>query len=225
VTHTEKVHVLFGCAAAATGMLAIRHAHRPDSRTRLLWPAIGFLIGFCLFIPVEAQTRTYRDVGWWETLVSVIPQNPAAWMADWFARLDHWHVIQHKVAGVLIMVACGIEWLRGRGALQGRGWGQVLPVLLVGTGVALGVHGGTRQHLPTGVEQLHHQLFGVGFTLAGFALALWRAGAVRAAPFRWLWAALVMLVGLDIALFYRLEPGERRRAEEHPHESAGPGLR
>jgi hypothetical protein len=225
MTHTERVHVLFGCAAAATGALAVLHAHRPAGRAGGAWPAIGFLIGFCLFVPVEAQTRTYQDVGWWETLLSVVPQHPATWAADWFSRLDHWHVIQHKVGGILIMVACAIEWLRGRGSLGGRSWQLVLPVLLVGIGLAFGVHGGTRQHLPSGVEQLHHRLFGFGFMLAGIALGLWRAGVVRAPAFRWLWGALVLLVGLDIALFYRLDPGESGGAKGLHHESAGTGRR
>ncbi|HEU5171706.1 MAG TPA: hypothetical protein VFU46_14255 [Gemmatimonadales bacterium] len=225
MTHTEKVHVIFGCAAAVTGALAVRHAYRPESRTRFVWPVIGFLIGFFLFVPVEAQSRTYEEVGWWETLASAVPQDPAGWVADWFARLDHRHVIQHKIAGFLIMAAGAIEWLRAQGRLAGKPWGQLLPLLLIGIGLAFGVHGGTRQHLPHYVEQLHHWLFGVGFVLAGVALALWQHGLVRAPTFRGLWAALVLIVGLDIAFFYRLDPGELRRAEGHHHEGAGPGLR
>ncbi len=225
MTHTEKVHVIFGLAAAFTGLLALHHAYYPRSRARFAWPVLTFAIGFFLFIPVEAQTRTYQEVGWWDTLLSAVPDSPSYWLHNWFAKLDHWHVIQHKVGGILIMAVGVVEALRAHGRLGQRPWAMLLPALLVGIGLAFGVHGGSREHLPHRSEQVHHWLFGAGFVLAGLTLWLHHSGVLRGAAFRGTWAMCVLLVGLDIAFFYRLTPSELEARKEHHHESAGSRLR
>jgi len=223
MTHTEKVHVVFGILGAVAGALALVHAFRPASRAQFVWPLIAILIGFCLFIPVEAQTRTYQEVGWWDTILSVVPESPRYWFDNWFAKLASWHVLQHKAAGLMIMVVGVVEFLRARGRLATSGWRFALPVLLVLIGLAFGIHGGTAVHLPHPTEKLHHRIFGVAFVLAGLVQALVEMGRLRGA-WRGAWALLVMLVGLDIAFFYRINPGEFQPGE-HQHASAGSGMR
>lgn len=223
MTHTEKVHVVFGILGAVTGALALWHAFHPTSRARFVWPVLAFLIGFCLFIPVEAQTRTYQEVGWWQTILSVVPDSPRYWLDNWFAKLASRHVVQHKAGGLLIMVVGVVEWQRARGRLATSAWRFALPVLLVLIGLAFGIHGGTAVHLPHRTEQVHHRIFGVGFVLAGMVQALVEMGRLRGA-WRGAWALLVVLVGLDIAFFYRIDPSEFQTGE-HQHASAGSGLR
>lgn len=223
MTHTEKVHVIFGLLAAITGALALWHAFRPTSRVRHVWPVLTFLIGFCLFIPVEAQTRTYVEVSWWATILSVVPDSPQYWLDNWFAKLASWHVVQHKVGGLMIMVVGVVEGLRGRGRLSTSGWRFVLPMLLVGIGIAFGVHGGGSEHLPSWSEQVHHHVLGVAFVLAGIIQGLVERGRLHGA-WRGAWALLVLLVGLDISVFYRLDPADLP-AGGHNHASVGTGLR
>jgi len=223
MTHTEKVHVVFGVVAAITGAFALWHALRQSSRARFVWPALAVLIGVCLFIPVEAQTRTYDEVGWWDTLLSLVPEQPEHWIGNWFATLAAWHAVQHKIGGLLIMTVGVVEWQRARGRLATSRWGYVLPVLLVAIGLTFGVHGGTAAHLPYRSEQIHHRILGVAFVLAGLVQALVESRRLTGA-WRGAWALLVLLVGLDIAFFYRLDPREFQPGRHH-HQSAGSGMR
>jgi uncharacterized membrane protein HdeD (DUF308 family) len=223
VTYTEHVHVTFGILAAITGALALWHAFHPRSRTRFVWPVLAFIIGFCLFVPVEAQTRNYAQVGWWGTLISLVPANPKYWIHNWFAVLPQWHVVQHKLGSLMIMIVGVVAWRDARGRLASPAWRFVLPVLLVAIGVAFGVHGGSEHHLMHRSEQIHHQILGVCFTVAGVVQGMVEAGRLRG-PWRGVWAALVLAVGLDIAFFYRLAPGDLHNGG-HAHASADTRLR
>lgn len=224
MTHTEKIHVIFGSIAMVTGALALWSIYRPTSRSSLLWPILAFLIGFFLFIPVEAQSRTYQEIGWWEALVSAMPEHPATWGRDWFHYLPQRHVIQHKVGALCIMVIGVIEFSRALGRLTGHSWGLALPALLLGTAISFGLHGGTAAHLSHRAEQIHHQLLGLAFAAGGTTLALARTGRLRARLWEGVWAALVLVVGLDIAVWYRL-PSNEHGTEVRRHESSGSGLR
>lgn len=226
MTHTEKVHVIFGAIAALVGLLGLWSTWRPDSRARYAWPVLTFLIGFFLFIPVEAQTRTYQPLGWWETLGSFVPEHPETWLSDWPRYLTHRHVIQHKVGSFLVMLCGAVELARARGRLSAPAWGWLFPSLMLAVALAFGLHGGSAEHLPNRVEQLHHQVLGVLLTVAAISVFLVRAGRLQGVFWRGAWAGLVLVVGLDIALLYRLSPAERNAsAEGHHHESTGPGMR
>lgn len=225
MTHTEKVHVLFGLVAIVTGFLALWSSYHPESRARLGWPILAFLIGFFLFIPVEAQTRTYEHVGWWETLRSFVPQHPETWVSDWLSYCSRRHVVQHKIGSFLMMVVGVVEFRRARGRLRAQGWAWIFPTLLMGIAFSFGVHGGSGEHLPNRVEQVHHRVLGVAFAVAAASLLLVRTGRLRGAFWQGLWAVLVIVVGLDIALLYRLSPSERHTSEEHRHGSVDPGMR
>jgi hypothetical protein len=225
MTHTEKVHLIFGLVAAIAGLLALWSSYHPESRARFGWPILAFFIGLFLFIPVEAQTRTYQPVGWWETLRSFVPEHPATWARDWLRYLPHRHVIQHKIGSFLLMVAGAIEFGRASGRLSGTRWAWLFPALLLGVAIAFGVHGGSAEHLPNLTEQLHHRVMGVAFAIAAATLLLVRTGRLRSPFWQGLWAILVTVVGLEIALFYRLTPTERTTTEEHHHASVDPGMR
>ena len=224
MTHTEKVHVVLGILAALTGGLALWRVVRPESRAGLAWPVLAFLIGFCLFIPVESQSRTYQVVGWPDVLSSAMPEHPATWLRDWFHYLPQRHVIQHKI-GALFMMAIGvIESLRAGGRLSSSAWGLMLPSLLLGVALSFGVHGGTAVHLSHTTEQVNHHLLGVAFAIGAVTLALARTGRVHGRLWEGTWAALVLLIGLTLAVSYRLTPAERS-TEVHHHASTSPGLR
>lgn len=224
MTHTEKVHVIFGLLGALAGGLAWWSCYHPGSRARLVWAALAFLIGFFLFIPVEAQTRTYKPVGWLDTLLSAIPESPQYWLGNWFSKLSQWHVLQHKIGGLLIMVVGVVEWRRGRGRPLGRVWDHALPLLLVGIGLSFGVHGGIEGHLQFRVERVHHWIFGAAFIAAGVTLLLAQTGRLQRPIWRAAWAILIVAVSLNIAFFYRLDPSARG-TEIHHHEGTGPGMR
>lgn len=221
--HTEKVHVMFGLLAAVGGACGLRAVFRAGSPTRLVWPALAVLVGVFLFIPVEGHTLTYQQVGWWDTIVSAIPTDRANWIPNWIATLSVRHVLQHKIGGLCIIVMGVVEYQRGRERLMAQGWGMVLPVMLIGAGLAFGIHGGSAEHLPSRGEQVHHWLFGAAFVAAGSSLGLARSGVLRGRMWHGLWALLVLLVGLQIALLYRVAPPTE--TEEHQHESTGPGQR
>lgn len=224
MTHTEKVHVVFGVLAALTGGLALWHVVRPRSYAGLAWPLLAFIIGLCLFIPVESQSRSYQMVRWSDALVSAVPEHPATWLRDWFHYLPQRHVIQHKVGALLIMAIGLIEALRARGRLSGSAWRLMLPSLLLGVALSFGVHGGTEAHLSHPTEQVSHHALGVAFAVGALTLALARAGWLQGRVWEGLWAALVLVMGVTLAVSYRLTPVERS-TEVHHHESTGPRLR
>jgi len=215
---------MFGTLAAVAGACALLSSYRTRSPARLVWPVITVVIALFLLVPVEGHTLTYQNIGWWDTIVSAIPTDRAHWVGNWFAKLAVPHVAQHKAGGTAILAIGVIESIRARGGLARPGWGVALPLLMIATGIAFGVHGGGAEHLPSRTEQLQHWIFGSGFVIAGITLALARAGKLRAPLWSSLWAALVLALGLDFALFYRLDEPPHN-AETHQHESTGSGKR
>jgi len=224
MTHTEYVHVFFGFAVAIAGALAFWSGLHPASRLRFVWPIMIFLIGLCLFIPVEAQTRTYQIVPWWQAALSVVPQHPSRWLHDWIVPLSQIHVIQHKLAGLLTMVIGVVEWRRARGAHLAAVWRWLLPGLMITVGLLFGIHGGNMHHLPHRVEQVHHHILGAALGVSGLLLLGYETGTLRARAWGLAWTVLLMLVGLDIGLFYRLDPTDRGMGAMQ-HEGTGTGMR
>ena len=204
MTHTEKVHVYFGIGMVLLGVLALLAARDPKSWARTAWPLLGVVLGFLLFIPVEAQTRTYQEVGWWETLLSWIPPSAGAWFADWLDKARQPHVVQHKLGGFLAMTIGAIELGVARRWLTRPAWSRLLPWFSIAIGLSFAIHGGTEHHLPSATEQLHHWIMGAGFVGGGVLLGLHQQGILRAPHWKYAWPLLVVATGLDIALFYRL---------------------
>ena len=214
MTHTEWVHVAFGTGVALMSALALWGARHPRSPAATVWPLIAFLIGVILFIPVESHTRTYVALSLTEVIPLIIPDDPANWVADWIRRTTTAHVIQHKIGGFAAMVAGGVETARARGRLRTSRWAQVLPACLICAGLAFGIHGGSASHLPFRMEQVQHQVLGVGLVAAGLLLGLHRAGVLRNPAWGMAWAWLGLAVGLNLALFYRLPPGAAQTSAE-----------
>ena len=200
MTHTEIVHVYFGLAMAVMAGTVLWAWRRPTSIARFVWPVLAFLIGFYLFIPAETETGTYARTGWLETFLDAYPED----FKTWFAMFAKVHVAQHKAAGLLAMAIGLIELGRAAGRLTAPFWGRLLPFVSIAVGLTLSIHGGTHQHLPHSVEQLHHWILGGCFVSAGIVLALHQAGRLRATVWRDLWGVLVILAGLDMLVFYRL---------------------
>jgi hypothetical protein len=224
MTYTEKIHVVFGVMTSLTGALALWGTIRPSSPGAWLWPIVAFVMGLGLFIPVEAQSRSYQDVGWVDAIFSFVPAHPASWWRDWLHYIPYRHAVQHKLAALLTMAIGVIEFARARGRLAGLYWGLALPTLIFAVAVALGVHGGTGGHLMHHSEQLQHQLLGVAFTIGAVTLALVRTGRLRNPLWEGVWSGIVLLVGLNLTFAYRLTPAERGMEARH-HESSGPGMR
>ncbi len=204
LTYTEQVHTFFGGALAAMGALAWWSERHPDSPARLIWPAICFMIGLFLFVPVDVGTGQYQPEGPWDTFISVVPDSAAYWVQRWVRALGQLHVFQHKLAGLLAMVIGTIEYGRASGRLTRPVWAQLLPVFSIAVGLTFGIHGGTHQHLPTRAEQAHHWLLGVGFVSGGVVLFLVQRGRLTSPPWRAVWPIVVIAMGLDLAFFYRL---------------------
>jgi hypothetical protein len=204
LTYTEQVHALFGTAMAAMGAVAWWSERREQSPARLVWPALAFLIGLLLFIPVDVGTGAYDRIGVWNTVISVVPDSAGYWVQRWVRPLVHLHVIQHKLTGVLAMILGLVELGRGSGRLRDPRWQWVLPGALIGMALALGLHGGNAMHLPSHVEQLHHRVLGVGLGIGGVVLVLAQRGYLKAPAWRSLWCIMVLATGLDLAFFYRL---------------------
>jgi hypothetical protein len=204
--YTEQVHVLFGTAMAATGAIAWWSERHPESPARRIWPVLSFLIGIFVFLPVDVGTGTYNHEGPWDTFLSVVPDSAAFWVQRWIRPLGQLHVIQHKATGVFAMVLGVIEYGRASGRLTSVRWAWVMPAALIAIGLALGVHGGSAKHLPSHVEQLHHWILGVGLGGSGVVLLLAQQGRLKAPAWRSLWTVALVILGLDLAFFYRI-PG------------------
>lgn len=207
MTHTERVHVLFGSGLVLMSLLALWAVRRPAGVAASAWPALAFLIGLFLFIPVESQTRTYATLGWADFLRTIAPDDPGHWLGDWLRRAGAAHVIQHKIGGIAAMLAGVGELGLARGWLRAPGWRLLLPACLVCVGLAFGIHGGSSHHLPFRMEQLQHRLMGLGLVAAGVSVGLQRAGVLRHQGWALVWPVLGLAVGLNLALFYRLPPG------------------
>jgi hypothetical protein len=224
MTYTEEIHTFYAVLVALAGAFALWDSVRPSGVAALLWPWFVFLTGFFLFIPVEAHSRTYEAVGWWEALRSVVPEHPATWVRDWLHFMPYRHAIQHKVAAVCMMALGVIEFARGRGRLPGLAWAMVTPVMTLGVAVSLGLHGGSGGHLLYQSEQSNHHVLGLGLVAGAVSMALVRTGRLAPRPWASLWPALVLSMGLFLGFSYRLTPADMG-TEGHHHESTGPGMR
>lgn len=220
MTHTERVHVLFGAGVVLMALLAIRAEWRPTGPAAIAWPSLALTIGFLLFIPVEAQTRTYAVLGWADVLRTLVPDHPARWIEDWLATARATHALQHKVGALAAMVAGAAELARARGALIHPRWRYVLPASLLVVAASFGIHGGTAHHLPFAMEQRQHHFMGAGFALGGLSAGLHRAGILPHRGWALVWPTLALLAGLGLVLFYRLPP----EAAGHPMHSALPDV-
>jgi hypothetical protein len=220
MTHTERVHVLFGAGLVLLALLAIQAERRPGGMAAVAWPTLALLIGLLLFVPVEAQTRTYAVLGWMDVLRTLVPDHPARWLGDWLVTARATHALQHKVGAAAAMLAGGAELGRARGALSHPRWRYVLPACLLVVAASFGVHGGTSHHLPFAMEQRQHHVMGAGFALGGLSLGLHRAGILPHRGWALVWPALALLAGIGLILFYRLPPG----AAGHPMHSTLPGV-
>jgi hypothetical protein len=207
VTHTEKVHVYFGIGVMLMGVLALYAVRRPDGWPRTAWPMVCLILGLLLFVPVEAQTRTYQPVGWWDTFFSWIPAHPETWLEDWLSKAGQFHVIQHKVGGFLAFAIGAIELGVARRWLAHDGWTRLLPWFSIAIGLSFAIHGGTERHLPSAPEQFQHWIMGAGFAVGGIVLALHQSGILRSAGWKYAWPLFVTATGLEISLFYRLASG------------------
>ena len=200
MTHTEYTHIIFGIFTAAMGTLALHSLRNPASGTKYVWPVLVFLLGFFLFIPTETQERTYTELGPWQTFLSAFPNSLDVWLES----LKKFHVVQHKAAGFMAMMLGAIEFGRAKKWLVKPAWGRVFPFLAIGVGLALAIHGGSHAHLPHASEQTHHWVLGMSFAGGGLALGLAQAGILKRPFWSMLWAVLVLIAGLDMALFYRV---------------------
>lgn len=200
MTHTEYVHIMLGWGMAITGMVWLLADTERGRGLRWVWPVLVFLIGFFLFIPTETQERSYTQVGAWDTFLSVFPNS----LAVWLETVQKHHVIQHKTAGVCAMLAGGVEFGRATGALKAARWAWFLPLLSIGAGLAIGIHGGTQQHLPRVTEQLHHWIMGGALVVGGGLLALSKAGRLKSEMWPRVLPGLMVVAGVDFLLFYRL---------------------
>jgi hypothetical protein len=198
MTHTEHVHLLFGIGLTMAGALWLGAQAYPAGPLRYVWPLFLVAVGLFLVIPTETQERTYAQVGVWDTFLSVFPNS----LGTWLATVQKPHVIQHKLAGVCALLAGAIESGRAGRWLAAPQWRWALPLLTIAAGLAIGVHGGTHQHLPP--EQAHHWILGGALVLGGTVHAV----AMGYLPERPIWQrvlpTLVLAAGLDLALLYRL---------------------
>jgi hypothetical protein len=200
VTHTEHVHILLGIGLAMAGALWLGALAYPGSPLRYVWPIPLFLVGLFLVIPTETQERTYSRVSAWDTFLSVFPNSLDVWLAS----VRKVHVMQHKAAGICAMAAAGVEEFRTIGWLTRSGWRWTMPLFAIVAGLAVGVHGGTHTHLPRFVEQLHHWILGGALAGGGIIQALASAKGLRRPFLQAVLPSLVLLAGLDLALFYRI---------------------
>ena len=199
MTHTEHVHILFGIGLAVTGTLWLGGQTSAAAPLRYVWPLLLVAVGVFMVIPTETQERTYLPVDTWDTFLSVFPNS----LSVWLTTAHKFHVIQHKAAGVCAIVAGGIEESRACGFLATSRWRWALPLLTIAAGLALGVHGGTHQHLPRLVERAHHWVLGGALVLGGVAQAM-ASGHPEHPGMQRVLPTLVLVAGLDLALFYRL---------------------
>jgi uncharacterized membrane protein HdeD (DUF308 family) len=122
----------------------------------------------------------------------------------WLTTVQQTHVIQHKVTGICAMLAGGIEGSRAFGWLSAPQWQWALPLLTIAAGLAIGLHGGTHQHLPRVAEQAHHWILGGALLLGGVAHAVAIGHEPNRPKGQRVLPVLVLIAGLDLALFYRL---------------------
>jgi hypothetical protein len=204
MTHTERTHLLFGAGLALMGLLAMLAGARRSEVARSAWPVLAIAIGVVLFIPVESQTRTYSSMEWGAYLLTLAPDDPTRWIGDWIRYAHAGHVAQHKLGGMVAMIAGLVELGIARRWLRSPAWPYLLPVCLVTVGLAFGVHGGSSHHLPFSTEQLHHRLLGLGLVVGGGTLGLHQAGVLRHRYWTMVWPVLALLAGLGLTFFYRL---------------------
>lgn len=114
--------------------------------------------------------------------------------------------LQHKLYAVCLLAIGGIEWFRRRGRLTHPAWGWPLPLLAMFGGALLDAH---MHNVLTNVQVItvHHRLMGAAAILAGAVKLVPTVmprlgGAERRASWEMAWATLVVLIGVELLLYF-----------------------
>jgi hypothetical protein len=118
--------------------------------------------------------------------------------------VSDWEVLQHKLYALLLLSVGAIEWLRRRGRLAHALWRWPLPLFAIAGGALLLPH---MHHVLTDarVIELHHRIMGATAILAGSAKLLpdllRSSSAQERARWELVWAALLLLIGIELLLY------------------------
>ena len=185
---SEFSHHLAGWFVVVLALGEFRNALSPDRWRWMRWlPSIGLLgTGVWLLI--------WSDIDTWSLADGLIQP----------FLVGDWAAIQHKTYAALLLSIGAIEWRRQQGRLTHPAWRWPLPLLAIIGGALLLPH---MHHAEGDIHliQLHHRIMGTTAILAGLVkLAPELSGAASAGQrARWevAWAALVLLIGLELLLY------------------------
>jgi copper resistance protein D len=182
IAWSEYNHNWAGIAVLLVGVAALLDAGR-RARAARHWPLL--FLGLAAFILVRAD--------------------PEAWPLGDIGFLDSLRdsgVVQHKLAGLLVVAFALSEWGVRLGRLGGR-VRFVFPVAMLTGGVLLLMHSHGFADPKEGLlVELSHLPIGVLAVLAGCSRWLeLRGPEALSRPARWIWPACLLLVGVVLVIY------------------------
>jgi len=170
------------------GELALALGNRRWGRLQWLLPAGMLGAGIYLLIWSDIDVWSMRDV-----------------FVQPFIVGDR-ETLQHKLYAVCLLAVGAIEWRRRQGRLTHPGWQWPLPLLAIVGGVLLYTH---MHNVLTDIRviNMHHRLMGAAAILAGSvklvpAVLPRLGGAERRASWEMAWGILVVLIGVELLLYF-----------------------
>jgi len=187
--YSEFNHHLAGLLVLLIGLSELSYALRSPSFAwaRLLLPGSLGLMGLFLLIWSDHEAWPIGSMGF----------------VDTFFGPDH-EIIQHKTYGLMALAIGSIEVLRRFGRMQHRLWAIPLPLFAIVGGLMLFGHShGT--HPAAHKIFIHHTIMGSLAVSAGSSrlAAGWLTDlpANRGSRWEFLWAGLILLIGIQLLIY------------------------
>jgi putative copper resistance protein D len=189
IAYSERNHHFAGLMVVLMGLAEISHAMRlPSLRwARLLLPSSMLFAG--LFVMI------WSDHDAW-------PIGPLSF-AETFSGQDY-EILQHKIYGILALGVGSVELVRRLGGVGHKAWSSPLPLMAIVGGLMLFGHS-HGFHPSAHKIAVHHAIMGTMAVTAGssklFSTWLWPANTAASAKWEWLWAGLILLIGMQLLMY------------------------
>jgi len=181
--YSEFNHHIAGiCVFLAGGLALLASTDKVRfSRARFGWPGLFFLLGVFLLFRHDPESWPHGPLSLQESLRDV-------------------QIIQHVIFTGIILGIGVVEWLRCRGTLTRPFWGLIFPALAVSAAFMLFAHKHGEGPSADKIYR-HHVIMGVAGIIAMIAKVLDDTQLVKRKVSNYLWAGLMMGIGLMLFIY------------------------
>jgi len=189
VAYSEFNHHLAGLLVLLMGCAELSQALHLTSIfwARLVLPAAMLLGSVMLLVGSDHEAWPIGSLSFAQTISGHDPE-----------------IIQHKICGLLLFLVGAVEAVRRTRRISTGLWSALLPLFAIVGGLMLFVHS-HGVHSSAEKIAMHHAMMGTMLVTAGSSKLLpgWFRSPlhVRSPAWEWLWAGLIVLIGMQLLMY------------------------